>query len=376
MSKLVTLPYSTDQLRAVVELIRRKPDVIEAFQVDRKRLPSELRLSDEECTQLHDAGLMDEQNYQFRPAFRLRREEAGVLVTRDFPRRELDVREPIVNKPVRRVFPWPDEAQQIHRYVVDRYKTERNLPKRILNMCCGSGAIALSLTRHWAGQNGRFDRILGVDMEELSVRRSEYNRLLNQYDGHPFARSMEFHEGDLCACEDLRPGEMFDLIVAAPPYSLHPPQHTASGHQGGGERGISVVQPLIEQCRERLAPGGRLICQCYSLGDSESPTLLHEVVATALQLAPDEACRAVVPRPDWKVWRFRDVKCFDTPMPVEYMAVRCSDPTYPFYAAFEKDPEGQMREYVAWIERIKKGDAMHRGYSHLHYVMIDYRNPD
>jgi methylase of polypeptide subunit release factors len=370
----VTLTISTDQIREVAKLISAKPMLLETvFSEDRSGYPDKMGLTDSECDLLVDVGFLSPARGLYRPRYRLSRERANALVTRDFARREHDVAESEPNRPIDRVFPWSDEADQTYDYVTGQYE-QLPLPSRVLNMCCGSGAIALSLTRHWSEQRRfKFQRVLGVDLAEHAIRRSEFNRLLNLYDDHPVADLIKFDQANLCAT--LTPDDLFDLIVGDPPYSLHPKGHTASGFHGGGELGIGVVQRFLEQCGQHLAPGGRLICQCYSLGTFDEPTLLQEVVATSLGLSADEARQSVHKMP-WKVWRFRDSKCFQPPMPVEYMVARCADRTYTFYKQFQESPEEEMRKYVQWIEDIKNPtDPAQRGYTHIHYVVINYQRP-
>ena len=374
-----TVPYSTEEILKVAELIRSKEGaglLQKAFSENEEKTYAQMGLTDDEFTLLWKVGLTNEAQGGGCPRFRLQRERADVLISRDFPRREHDVLEPEPNRPAERVFPWSDEAEQIHDYVMRSYENEDVAPARILNMCCGSGAIAMSLSRAFAEQGQDIVRVLGIDIEPRIIQRSEFNRLLNQYDSHPVANLIQFSQGDLFKCEAIRPREQFQLIVASPPYSLHPEQHTASGFQGGGPTGLNVVIPLLQKCGDYLAPGGRLICQCYAIGDREEPTMVHDEVARALKIPLEEARRAVIKLEGLKVWRFRDVKCFDTPMPLEYMVSRCADPTYSFIKEFKADPEKRMKEHVDWIETLKKGtDTFGKAYSHLHYVMIDYKKP-
>jgi SAM-dependent methyltransferase len=368
----IALDVDDKAIQKVAKLLRERPKILDVFDVgsDGKRRLIQ-HLPENDLSTLFEAKLITPANAVFRPQYRLQRERAGVLVTRDYPRTEHEHSEE-PNHPSDRVFPWRDEADEIFDFAVRAY-TGYPPPRRILNMCSGSGALALSLSQHWSSNGSKLMEVTGVDISERAVQRSEFNRRLNRFDGHPFAERIRFKRGDLF--EPLSADEKFDLIVADPPYSLHPRHHVKSGFHGGGVFGTDVVEALLRHCRTWLAPGGRLICPCYSLGDLRAPTRIDSILRSTLDVERGFADGLVEHMKGWKVWRFRDVKCMPNPMPVEYMVVRCSDPTYTFYNLFRRDPVGEMQEFVDnWIEKLKhEKDTYGNTYTNLWYVMINYK---
>ena len=125
-------------------------------------------------------------------------------------------------------------------------------PLRVLDLCTGSGAIAVSL---------KHERPLlsvaaaDISAAALEVAAANAERLLEAHTG-----GITFYESDLLAGV---PGT-FDMIVTNPPYI--PSDHIVSlapETQGephialdGGEEGLDLVEGIISQGRTRLEEGG------------------------------------------------------------------------------------------------------------------------
>ena len=127
----------------------------------------------------------------------------------------------------------------------------------ILDLCTGSGCIAISL----AGLGG-YRRVIGADISEEALKVAERNgkRLMkNETSELSFVRSDMF--------QAFPEPERFDCIVSNPPYipadvigGLEPEvrEHEPAGALDGGEDGLFFYRILAEQGWGRMKPGGRI----------------------------------------------------------------------------------------------------------------------
>ncbi|MDR0485168.1 MAG: peptide chain release factor N(5)-glutamine methyltransferase [Elusimicrobiota bacterium] len=81
---------------------------------------------------------------------------------------------------------------------------KQNNKKTVLDLCCGSGAIAVSLSKL-----GSFDYICASDISEGAIKIAKENALLNKAVGIDFLKSDLF---------ETLAGKTFDIIVSNPPY--------------------------------------------------------------------------------------------------------------------------------------------------------------
>lgn len=364
-------------LERVIDLINDRPKVLgELFDIRDIHPPGTFQFSEDELDALKESGLIQLGGARIEPAYRLARECAGALVTRDFPR---TLRKDEAARGEDRVFPWRDESDAIFDYVTRIYQ-DKEPPRSVLNLCSGSGAILFSLARHWENRDVHDRKLVGIDKNPRAIEISRFNKQLNIADGQESAHSIDFRLGNLF--DQLRRGERFDLVIADAPYSFHPPSHNESGFHGGGTRGVDVVEPILKRFQEFLNSDGRLICPAYSLGTKSAPTHVRSIFASAVGMQYSSAdeqsvseCVFTPSDPYWqRLWRFRDVKCLKNPCPLEYLSIRLADHSFPFYKQAEQDPLSAIERYVYdWIETLKKEkDRFNQCFSHLHYVMIDY----
>ncbi len=127
---------------------------------------------------------------------------------------------------------------------------------RVLDLCTGSGAIAVSLARHLPKAE-----TIGTDLSEeaLDVARENGRRLV------PGA-GLRWLQGDLYDALGSDTG-LFDAIVSNPPYiarevieTLEPNvrDYEPYGALDGGETGLDFYPRLVAGAGERLAAGGLL----------------------------------------------------------------------------------------------------------------------
>jgi release factor glutamine methyltransferase len=132
----------------------------------------------------------------------------------------------------------------------------------VLELCAGSGALALTAAHQGAA------RVVAVDRSARAVLSIRAGARLN---GLP----VDARHGDLLGA--LGPDERFDVVLANPPYlPVAPDAQRTDDRWDAGADGRAVLDRIIDGAHRRLRPGGRL-----SLVQSE----LAGVEATERRLA-------------------------------------------------------------------------------------------
>jgi len=135
---------------------------------------------------------------------------------------------------------------------------------RVLDLCTGSGAIALAAALHGAD-------VTAVDVSRRSVLTVRLNALVNR------AR-VRAVRGDLFAAV---PGERFDVIVSNPPYvpddADELPTRGARRAWDAGRDGRVVLDRICDEAAEHLSPGGVLLLVHSSvIGEADTLARLRE----------------------------------------------------------------------------------------------------
>ena len=129
---------------------------------------------------------------------------------------------------------------------------------RIVDVGTGSGAIALAVAKNLPRA-----RITATDVSAaaLEIARLNVERL-------GLAGRIELHAGDLLAAPAL--AGPWDVIVSNPPYVKEDEvaslprdvrEHEPRGALVAGPRGVEVIERLVAQAAEHLAPGGWLVLE-------------------------------------------------------------------------------------------------------------------
>ena len=127
-------------------------------------------------------------------------------------------------------------------------------PVVVVDLCCGSGAVAAALA---AGADGR--EVHAVDIDPAAVGFARRNLPLG-----------EVHEGDLYAAVPVALRGRVDVLVANAPYvptgeiGLLPPEaraHEPATALDGGTDGMDVQRRVAAEASRWLAPGGRLLIE-------------------------------------------------------------------------------------------------------------------
>nr|WP_067909268.1 HemK2/MTQ2 family protein methyltransferase [Actinomadura rubrobrunea] len=118
---------------------------------------------------------------------------------------------------------------------------------RVLDLCTGTGAVALAAARRTAGL------VVAVDVSTRAVLAATVNARLR---GLP----VRVRRGDLLAPVE---GEVFDVILANPPYvpsgRFPPARRGAARCWDGGPDGRALLDRICVQAPRHLAPGGTLL---------------------------------------------------------------------------------------------------------------------
>lgn len=128
--------------------------------------------------------------------------------------------------------------------------------KRILDLCTGSGCLAILAARAFRGATVD---AADISPQALAVARRNVAR-------HRLGRRVRLVRSDLYAALGE---ERYDLIISNPPYVAAPAMATLPGeyrHEprmalAGGRDGLALVARIVEQADAHLAPGGALVCE-------------------------------------------------------------------------------------------------------------------
>ncbi len=135
-------------------------------------------------------------------------------------------------------------------------------PERILDLCTGSGCIAIALATRFA--DALVDAV-DIDKEALEVA-------MVNVDHHDLGHQVNVIESDLFA--KIPAEHQYELIVTNPPYvdaaimADLPPEFLYEPEQAlaAGQDGLDLVHRILFEAPDYLSPEGLLVCE---VGDSE-----------------------------------------------------------------------------------------------------------
>jgi release factor glutamine methyltransferase len=154
--------------------------------------------------------------------------------------------------------------------VLLEWATAQRLPESpvIVDVCTGSGALALALARHWPAA-----RVLGIDDSDAALAYARGNAAGTTVE----LLHADANDPDLLAELD---GQV-DLLVANPPYvpdgaELEPEvlQHDPSHAVFGGPDGMAVISGIVRLAGRWLRPGGLFAVE----HDDTTPQLTAELI--------------------------------------------------------------------------------------------------
>ena len=194
---------------------------------------------------------------------RRQREPVAYLTgKREFYRRDFQVNPAVL-------IPRPDTETLIER-ALSLLPEDR--PLRVLDLCTGSGAIAVTLAAERPNAH-----VLATDVSAAALEVAAANARK-----HGVGERVELRQGDLFAA--LAAGAHFDLIAANPPYVRDAEREELAGelhHEPalalyGGEEGLDVLQRLCAQVAGWLEPGGVAL---FEVGAGQAVAVLQLLAA-------------------------------------------------------------------------------------------------
>lgn len=155
------------------------------------------------------------------------------------------------------------ETEMLAEEAIRILKSKKPSGANILDLCTGSGCIAITIARHLPESF-----VYGVDISEAALSYAEENALLND------VRNVRFLRGDLYEPLKIGPEIRFDMIISNPPYirsedikSLQPEIRDWEPLEAlnGGEDGLEYYRRIIGGCRDFLMDKGEVLLE---VGDS------------------------------------------------------------------------------------------------------------
>jgi release factor glutamine methyltransferase len=150
--------------------------------------------------------------------------------------------------------PRPDTETVVE--VARSSRADRCAACRVLDLCTGSGALAVSLAKELPAA-----RVVATDLSDAAVALARRNAERNGFGARVAVRA-----GDLWAAVE---GERFDLIVSNPPYiatSVIPTLGAEVRREpalalDGGADGLAFYDRICGRARAHLEPGGALVVE-------------------------------------------------------------------------------------------------------------------
>ena len=135
-------------------------------------------------------------------------------------------------------------------------------PERILDLCTGSGCIAIALAT----------RFVDALVDAADIDKGALEVAMVNVDHHDLGHQVNVIESDLFS--KLPAEHQYELIVTNPPYVdaaimadlppefLYEPEHALAA----GQDGLDLVHKILHEAADYLTPEGLLVCE---VGDSE-----------------------------------------------------------------------------------------------------------
>ncbi len=129
-------------------------------------------------------------------------------------------------------------------------------PKRVLDLCTGSGCLAVLLAHEFPGA-----RLDAADLSSAALQVAKINILK-----HDLGKRVRAVRSDLF---DSLGRTKYDLIVSNPPYVTARSmrklpkeyRHEPSLALAAGDDGLDLVRRILAEAKRHLAPGGLLVCE-------------------------------------------------------------------------------------------------------------------
>jgi len=174
------------------------------------------------------------------------------------------------------------ETEVLAEYCIDVLRTRSWNSLRVLELCVGSGALSITLTKHAPACT-----IVATDCDDRALLLAGKNALL-----HGVAERITLLRGDLFGAltgdfADAR----FDLIVANPPYIAGneleglPPDVRREPRTAldGGKDGLKFYRDILRECGKFLHDQGTIAFEC---GDTQHTAICEMIGSSGIFESP------------------------------------------------------------------------------------------
>jgi len=177
------------------------------------------------------------------------------------------------------LIPRQDTEILVEQVLKEQVVPGRSEQKKVLDLCTGSGCIAISLM-----EKGGFEDVVATDLskEALLVAEENARRLLPK--SYEDGKGLVFCQGDLF--QALQPGLIFDILVSNPPYiptqiikGLQPEvrDHEPVMALDGLEDGLEFYRRIAREAGKWLKPGACVYLEIgYDQGEAVSQLLKEQ----------------------------------------------------------------------------------------------------
>lgn len=166
--------------------------------------------------------------------------------------------------------PRPETELLVERALTELRKTPG--PTRFLDLCCGSGCIAVTICLETVGTQA-----VATDISPIALEQT-----LENVSFFAVEERVRVIESDLFSSLDE---EVFDLIVSNPPYvgtEFGPaPEPGVAAHEPGlalysGSQGTDHLLAIVERAPAHLIEGGSLVVECASFQAERVEAWMHD----------------------------------------------------------------------------------------------------
>lgn len=176
----------------------------------------------------------------------------------------------------------PEEQQKKQRG--QQSEEQPGKPRKLLDLCTGSGCIAISLA-----VKGGFESVTATDLSKEALKVAERNARTHQV-------PIRFFQGDLFSALPQSEEKTFDVITSNPPYiptaviaTLEPEvrEHEPMMALDGTEDGLKFYRQIAKEAGSWLKPGGSIYLEIgYDQGEAVSG-LLKDAGFTNVRVVKD-----------------------------------------------------------------------------------------
>lgn len=189
------------------------------------------------------------------------------------------------------------DTETLVELVLEWQKDDGRSDLRLLDLCTGSGCIAISLAKL-----GQFSQVTALDLSEEALTVAKINRQRNSLTEN----SLRLLQSDLF---ESIPGETFDVITANPPYitsqevnTLMPEvrDHDPRMALDGGSDGLDFYRRLAEESPAHLSPNGTIFWEIgWDQGEAVTK-LLHDTHFQDIKIHKDNNGNNRVVTAQWR----------------------------------------------------------------------------